>query len=143
MAELADRFEHKLSQAQQKPSVTESDQRPVIMDAFFGTPAATGGPNTFLKQINQPTSNFNKNTQNVQGKIFINVQVDAPSKTANFVVRVDPAVKGPVLEVIKKALRDDYAAAFRTTPEKQLQERLAKNDINPPTVSGTTDLVTM
>jgi hypothetical protein len=147
MADLADRFEFKLSRAQKVTDeipTQESNQRPVIMDAFFGDAKAGGGEQVFLKQINLPTSNFNTAAGNVQGKISINVQVDAPSKRANFIVKVDPPVKADVLAQITAALVRDYGAAFRgKTPAGQLAERLAKNEVKPPTVSGTTDLVTM
>ena len=135
LAYIADKFERKLSRAQQTgapPPTVESDQRPVIMDAFFGPQ----GEQRFMQQINNPNSSFQQAAGDVQGKISINVKVDSGSKAATFVV-------SPNVPKLQSALVKDFAAVFKSDPNSMFQQRLAKNDVKPATVSGTTNLVTM
>lgn len=130
LASIADKFERKLSRGQQNgPSVVESDQRPVIMDAFFGPK----GEELFIKQINKPNSAFNQAASDVPGKININIKVDSRSKTATFEI-------SPNLPKLQSALVKDFVSVFKTDPTSMFKQRLS---IRPSTVSGTTNLVTM
>jgi hypothetical protein len=135
LAHIADKFERKLSRAQQAGAplpTMESNQRPVIMDAFFGP----NGEERFMKQINNPGSSFQQAAGDVQGKISINVKVDSGSKDATFVV-------SPNVPKLQSALVKDFAAVFKADPKSMFQQRLAKSEVRPANVSGTTNLVTM
>jgi hypothetical protein len=133
LASIADKFERKIAQQVSAPPPTvESDQRPVIMDAFFGPM----GEKRFMDQINSSGSAFQQAAGDVEGKISINVKVDAGSKAAQFVTT-------PNLPKLQQALTRDFAAVFKTDPKSLFQQRLSKNEVRPSNVSGTTNLTTM
>lgn len=132
--QLADKFAMKLSQAQQ---VAESNQGPVVLDAFFG---GSQQQEDFLKYINGPGSNFQKAVGSLEGAIKIDVQVNAAAKTANFVVSVGGK---PAPKVVIDALNSDYAARFKKAPSQAFAERLAAKQVNPPNVSGATTFTSM
>jgi hypothetical protein len=143
LLKLADKFEGKIKKfAQQNaaPQFGESNQAPVVQDAFFGPPATGKGQEAFLKYINNPASNFQKSVTSAQGAIGIQVHVDAPSKKANFVVSVNPPA---LTKQVVDALRKDYAAFYKELPEQQLQRRLSAGEIRPPSVSGVAPFTTM
>src|SRR5574338_831573 len=106
LAYIADKFEAKLTKRAQQavsgPVNVESDQRPVIMDAFFGPQ----GEQRFMQQINSPGSAFQQAAGDVQGKISIDVNVDSASKAARFVT-------SPNLPKLQMALSKDFATVFK------------------------------
>lgn len=143
LADLADIFEsriRKFAQDNSKPQVGESNKVPAVQDAFFGTQAEGKGQEEFLKVINRPSSNFQKSIVNAQGAIGVQVQVNAPSGKADFIVSVNP----PSLnKSVVDALKADYLSFYKETPEQQLQRRLSIGEIKPPTISGVAPFTTM
>jgi hypothetical protein len=139
LIKLADKFERKIAQFSQ-----ESNQGPVIEDAFFGEPSPGFGHPEFVKRLNKPDSNFQHAAATVQGQITIGCKVDAASGFADFTVAVNPAPKDPkVVQALKAALVKDFVAMYKKTPMEFLKGRLAVNQIRPPTVSGETVVTTM
>lgn len=138
LEKMANEFFENTKLAQQ---ARESNLVPAINDAFFGPPSHGLGPEAFIARISRADSNFNKEAGSVQGKITINIVVNAPAKTAAFEVK-GPGVKDQA-KAIQKALEADYSLMYGKTPTAQLGERLAANQVRPPDISGRATVATI
>ncbi len=125
----------------QSPKAQEANLTPAVNDAFFGPPAHGLGPDAFVARISRPDSNFNKAAGSVQGKITINIIVNAPAKAASFQVK-GSGIKAQAV-AIQKALEDDYALMYGKSPAAQLSERLAANLIRPADIHGSATVTTI
>lgn len=143
MADLADRFEYKLTKF--AVSTSESDTKPAVMDAFFEPPRTMGenGSERFSQAIKQQDSSFMKALASFGDKKFhlsIGVTVNAPGGLADFIVRTTPPL--PTAS-IKQALIADYARAYGKDPSARLKDKLSKNQVNPPTLQASVpDVIT-
>lgn len=130
LADLADRFEVKLSLAQAQVA---EDPKAVVADAFFGSPSSGKSEREFQAYILKEGSNFLAALPATVKVCNIGASVDGPGKKASFVVSCDPATN---TAGILKALVADYTKFYGKEPNAQFAARLAAGDIRPPTVKA-------
>lgn len=133
--------EESTTKVAQSTKSQESDLIPAINDAFFGPPAHGLGPDAFVAQISKPDSNFNKAAGSIQGKITVNILVNAPAKSAVFQVK-GPGVK-TFANILQQALEADYKVMYGKTPSAQFVERLAGGLIRPADIHGSATVTTV
>lgn len=127
MAELADRFEMKLSRAK----ITGEDPKAVTADAFFDPPGGGRSEQDFQAAIVTAGSNFLAALPETVKKCSIGASVDAPAKSSRFLVACAPPVSQDILNKLIGALNADYAKLYGKAPIARLAEKIANGKVAP------------
>jgi hypothetical protein len=132
MNKLADRLEAKLIRMAQANE--ESNQKPVVEDAFFRWQDKNKSHETFFQKISQKESAFQQAAASVDGKITIGAKVSGPNKSAEFLVKCPDS---PDQEAnVKAALIKDFQSDYGLRPDEFFRWKLKENLVYPPNVNN-------
>lgn len=133
MADLADRFELKLSLAQQ---MSGEDPKSVTADAFFGPYQEQ----EFQKSIMSEGSKFMAAWPPKAKACNIGAKVDSDTGVAEFLVSTTPPTD---VTALKAALVEDFKRKFGATPPERLAQRKAKGEVKPGVKSSHPAIITI